>query len=87
VQLSVFTKEPSGLGGRSIEGLWRKASLLDVCKYIWMHHEQDLRSSERLMYTWQYDVRWAATQLRKNGKMRAAGKQSDPWGANLRVAE
>ncbi|RLP28342.1 hypothetical protein [Mesorhizobium sp. YM1C-6-2] len=43
-------------------------TLLYVAKYIWEHHEKELRSTD-LFYTWQYDMRWAATELRKRGTM------------------
>jgi hypothetical protein len=43
------------------------AHLLDVARYIWQVHEHDLRRMGDLFYTWQYDYRWAATQLRKQG--------------------
>lgn len=46
-----------------------RASLIEVCKYVWEHHEQELRDSGDLFYTWQYDIRWAATALRKKGIM------------------
>lgn len=48
------------------------ASLIDVCRIIWRDHEKDLRDSGDLFYTWQYDVRWAATELRKRGRLRSA---------------
>jgi len=48
------------------------ASIVDVCKYIWDHYERELGMYGELFYTWQYDVRWAATQLRKEGIMRVA---------------
>ncbi|MGK2962571.1 MAG: hypothetical protein ACSLFK_10560 [Gemmatimonadaceae bacterium] len=47
------------------------SSLVGVAKHIWDHHENDLREAGELFYTWQYDMRWAATKLRKEGKMRA----------------
>jgi hypothetical protein len=42
-------------------------SLIEICKYVWDHHEEDLKNSGDLFYTWQYDIRWAATYLRKEG--------------------
>ncbi|MBN1546266.1 MAG: hypothetical protein JW902_06370 [Syntrophaceae bacterium] len=48
------------------------ATIVEVCKYIWQKYEKDLRASGDLFYTWQYDVRWAATELRKTGKMKSA---------------
>lgn len=46
-----------------------ESSLVDVAKHIWTEHEADLRASGDLFFTWQYDMRWAATYLRKEGKM------------------
>jgi hypothetical protein len=48
------------------------AKLIDVAKYIWEHYEPELRSSGDLFYKWQYDMRWAANQLRRTDKMKSA---------------
>jgi hypothetical protein len=48
------------------------ASILDVCKYVWAKHEKDIRSTDGLFYTWQYDIRWAATELRNSKIMKPA---------------
>ena len=48
------------------------ASIVEVCKYVWDNYENQLRRSGDLFFTWQYDIRWAATQLRKEDIMRAA---------------
>ena len=53
----------------SVEGrLWGDNSL------IWKHHENDLQTAGSLFYTWQYDMRWAAQKLQKEGKLSKAGK-------------
>ena len=44
--------------------------MLEVGKYIWDHHESELRRSGDLFYKWQYDMRWAANHLRKTGVMK-----------------
>ncbi|TQR41155.1 hypothetical protein [Paenibacillus popilliae] len=44
-----------------------KATIIEVSKYIWENYEDKLRSSGNLFYTWQYDYRWQATELRKQG--------------------
>lgn len=49
-----------------------KGTIIDVCKFIWKKYEKELRASGNLFFTWQYDVRWAATELRKTGKMKPA---------------
>jgi len=41
-------------------------------KYVWEHYENALKKSGDLFYTWQYDLRWAATELRKSTIMQQA---------------
>ena len=45
----------------SLEG---EARIARICEHIWRRHEDELRHSGDLFYTWQYDVRWAAQRLR-----------------------
>jgi len=45
-----------------------KATIVEVSRDIWENHERDLRASGDLFYTWQYDMRWAAQDLRRLGK-------------------
>ena len=57
-----------------------RAKIFDVCKYIWENHEAEIKQSEELLYTWQYDVRWAAQQLRDSGIMKPVhGSKTRPW--------
>lgn len=46
------------------------ASLIEVCDYVWKNYEKELRISGNLFFTWQYDIRWVANQLRREGIMR-----------------
>jgi hypothetical protein len=56
------------------------AHIVPICKHIWAHHEQELRKSGDLFFTWQYDVRWAGQQLRDNGTLESVhGKRGLPW--------
>ena len=55
-----------------------KGTVTAVARFIWAHHEPDLRSSGDLFYTWQYDMRWAATVLRKGSVMRK-NDRDEPW--------
>jgi hypothetical protein len=48
------------------------ATLVQVAIHIWDNHEEDLRTSGDLFYRWQYEMRWAATELRKSGKLMGA---------------
>jgi hypothetical protein len=48
------------------------ACIVSVCRKFWEKHEKDLIKSGDMFYTWQYDIRWAATTLRKSGRMKDA---------------
>jgi hypothetical protein len=47
------------------------ARIPEVCKKVWDAHEQELRQSGDLFYTWQYDIRWAANRLRRKKVMKS----------------
>ncbi len=53
----------------ALEATGGTSTIVEVARHIWDHHEQELRRSGDLFFTWQYDMRWAATALRKEGKM------------------
>ncbi|WP_188399545.1 hypothetical protein [Sporomusa sp. GT1] len=46
------------------------ASIVEICKYVWENYAEQLRESGDLFYTWQYEIRWAAGTLRKQGIMK-----------------
>ncbi|HEX5227610.1 MAG TPA: hypothetical protein VFW44_07860 [Bryobacteraceae bacterium] len=64
----------------ALEASGGQASVIEVCRYVWHHHEAELRQGGDLFFTWQYDIRWAATKLRHEGIIAAADKKSHtPW--------
>jgi len=48
-----------------------RATLVEVAKRIWAQHQTELEGSGDLLYTWQYDMRWAANKLRRRGIMKS----------------
>ena len=57
-----------------------KARIVDIARHIWETYERDLRGSGDLFFTWQYDMRWAATRLRSRGTLRpAVGSATGLW--------
>lgn len=56
----------------ALKSLGGKGNIVEVCKYVWDNYQSELQNSNHLFYTWQYDIRWAATTLRKNKKMKSA---------------
>lgn len=65
----------------ALEQLGGEGSVVDVCRVVWQRHEHELRAQGDLFFTWQYDIRWAAQQLRDEGRLqRATGsRRRDPW--------
>jgi hypothetical protein len=58
------------LSGWVVEAVARhsgEATIPEICKDVWDHHESELRGSGTLFYTWGYDIRWAGQWLRDNG--------------------
>lgn len=52
----------------------------EVAKYLWENHESEIRASGDLLYSWQYDVRWAAQNLRDAGVLKPVhGRHDLPW--------
>lgn len=58
-----------GWAVEALEQLGGSAGVVDVSRRVWQNHEDELRRSGDLFYTWQYDLRWAATKLRKEGRL------------------
>ncbi|ELW9533473.1 TPA: hypothetical protein N5L55_004553 [Enterobacter roggenkampii] len=57
-----------------------KAWPREVSKYVWDNYEVELRNSGDMLYTWQYEIRWAAQQLRNEGALKPVNKRRDlPW--------
>ncbi|WP_077927657.1 hypothetical protein [Wohlfahrtiimonas populi] len=64
----------------ALEATDGKAWPKDVARYIWEKYRKDLENSGDVLYTWQYDLRWAAQKLRLEGIMKAVdGKRNKPW--------
>ena len=55
----------------ALNGNGGQATLVQVAKHIWENHEAELRQSGNLLYTWQYDMRWAANVLRHKKIMKS----------------
>jgi hypothetical protein len=55
------------------------ASIVEVCKYVWENHEEDLRGFGDMFFTWQCDIRWIADDLRKEGVFSGDLKPRGMW--------
>lgn len=45
-------------------------SIIEISKYVWGKYENELKKSGDLFYEWQYQIRWAATSLRKREQLK-----------------
>lgn len=62
----------------ALNELGGSATLVEICKVVWRNHQKELERGGDLFYTWQYDIRWAATALRERQLLREAS--SSPRG-------
>lgn len=54
-----------------------------VAEAIWVQHRAELEDSGDLLFTWQYDLRWAAQYLRDSGRLEAVqGRGDGIWRLN-----
>lgn len=63
---------------KTIQSLGGKASMMDIFREFWKLYANKLDPAEDMFYTWNYDIRWAATELRKNGRMKPAHSKENP---------
>jgi hypothetical protein len=64
----------------AVRAIGGSGHVAEVASEIWKQHEQELRAAGNLFYTWQYDMRWAAQQLRNAGKLKdVKAKRGLPW--------
>ena len=61
---------------KTIKNLGGKATTINIFKEFYKLYENDLKNSGDLFYTWNYDIRWAATELRKTKRMKLASDTS-----------
>lgn len=60
-----------------------RAKIIDIFKKFWRDYYDELSKSGDLFYTWNYDIRWAATKLRKAGRMKQAKEQENTYGHDI----
>jgi hypothetical protein len=58
----------------ALNDLGGSASFLDISKHVWEHKEVEIRQIENLLYEWQYELRWAAYFLRREGILKPAAE-------------
>lgn len=72
----------------ALQALGGSATILEICQWVWAQKEEDLKNAGDQFFTWQYDIRWVATKLRKKGVLLGADESPRGiWELKLRVTE
>jgi hypothetical protein len=58
----------------SLTSLGGQGTIVEICRDVSRSHSADLEAEGDLLFTWQYDIRWAATTLRQEGVLKAANE-------------
>lgn len=58
----------------ALDDLGGQSKIVPICKHIWDHHFRELEEAGDLFYIWQYEMRWAATMLRRDRVLVSAKK-------------
>lgn len=66
-----------------IKELGGSAPMMTIFRKFWINHKSELKEVDDIFYTWNYDIRWAATKLRKEGRMKPASRQENTHGSNF----
>lgn len=58
----------------ALRAMGGSGGITQVSKAVWEARRTEIERSENGLYTWQYDLRWAAQQMRKEGLLKAAAE-------------
>ena len=61
---------------QALQDLGGSAQIRKVKEHIWQYHDREIIDSGNFHFTWQEDIKWAATQLRSKGVLKKAGETS-----------
>lgn len=61
-----------------IKSLGGKASMTNILREILKLYASKLNPSENMFYTWNYDIRWTVTELRRDGRIKPAHLKENP---------
>jgi hypothetical protein len=67
----------------TIKSLGGSAEMQVIFEKFWEVYSKELEKSGELFYTWNYDIRWAATKLRKENRLKPASKKENSHGADI----
>jgi len=56
------------------------ATMQQIFRRFWNLYKKKLNEADDIFYTWNYEIRWAATELRKQGRMKPAHSRENTRG-------
>ncbi len=66
-----------------IKDLGGSGSMIQIFKKFWIENNHKFTENDDIFYTWNYDIRWAATSLRKQGRMKPASTKENTHGLDI----
>jgi hypothetical protein len=56
-----------------------KAEIFQISRFIWDNYHHKISRDNKILYTWQYEIRWAALSLRDNGLIELGKFKRGVW--------
>lgn len=53
----------------ALEELGGQGRILDICRVVWTKHSAEIQADPKVVYRWQYEIRWSGNILRKDGRL------------------
>ncbi|MCL2176555.1 MAG: hypothetical protein FWB72_01180 [Firmicutes bacterium] len=66
-----------------IKDMGGSGKMMDIFKKFWEQNKNAISDKSDLFYTWNYDIRWAATKLRREKRMKPASRQENTYGLDM----
>lgn len=64
---------------KALEAHNGRAAIYKVSEFIWEKYSSKILDDKRMLYTWQYEMRWAAMALQKDGLIELGKFKKGVW--------
>lgn len=56
-----------------------RSAIFQICQFIWDNYHHRISQDKKMLYTWQYEIRWAAMGLREDGLIELGKFKRGVW--------
>ena len=61
----------------ALKSIGGEAKIVEIAKVVWEENWPTIEKRGDMLYTWQYDMRWAADILRREGHLRPTSQKKN----------